>query len=240
MIANLAKIPYWLLAGLTKIFTRRKLFILNAIPYLIGILSFFFFSGLSFSLKDEFISLFLSNESSWYFISLSWLAFLFSIAISAALSLLTYLLLGSIFIEFATEELLRLSGFAVPEHDRFKDLAWAILKSFKDDGVRLVYITVLSILMFVCSFFPLLTIIPIILTAFIVGLDLLNLPLALLEIPISKRLKLTQGHFIETCALGGLFTVCALVPFLGIILYPAFLNVSVELITRWKQQKLGN
>ncbi|MEZ4753385.1 MAG: hypothetical protein R3A13_03635 [Bdellovibrionota bacterium] len=237
MIANILKIPYWLIAGLLKIFTRKRLFVLNSSPYLIGIISFFIFASLSFSFKEEIIAIFLSNETSWIFSSLSWFAFILLTVISAGLSLITCLLLGSIFIEFSTEELLRLKGFKIPEHIGLKNLTLTLLRSFKDDGVRIIYISLLGILVFICGFFPPLMIIAIVLTSFIVGIDLLNLPLALLETPFKQRLTLAHSHFIETCILGGAFTIVALVPFLGIILYPAFLNASVELISIWDGDK---
>ncbi|MCB0318494.1 MAG: hypothetical protein KDD56_07030, partial [Bdellovibrionales bacterium] len=104
-------------------------------------------------------------------------------------------------------------------------------------GIRIIYITFLSLLTFACSFIPFLIIFPFLLTSFIVGLDIINLPLSLIQIPIRERIKIAQKHSLETCLLGALFTLSAFIPFLGIVLYPGFINIAVELISSWKLEE---
>ena len=232
-VSRIAGIPLRYLKALVLIFTSPKLILLCVIPYIIGIAAFAGSIGLSFSYKENFAEWIVGGYASWLVVSFEWLSFLIGILLSGVIGILCMLLLGGFFIECLIENVLRKRGFNLPEHESIKILIRSVTRGLRDDVVRLIYIVFLIVISIICGFIPVLFFIPPILAAFLVGFDLIDLPLTLLEHRFRDRWIFIKQNLLEVVALGAVFSVIMLVPLGGIVFLPVAYVVAVEQLTGW-------
>ena len=206
---------------------------LAAVPYLIGIIAFLASSSFAYEYKDEFTKWIIGEQWQWLMISVEWISFLISILISGIFGILCMLLLGGFFIEMMIETALVKKGYELPEFSSVNILIRSTLRGLRDDVIRLIYIIVLIIVSFTCGFIPVLFFIPPVLAAFLVGFDLVDLPLTLLEFRFKDRWGLIKKHLVEVLAIGAVFSAIMLIPFGGILFLPIAYLVTVEQIVNW-------
>jgi len=232
-ISDLRFIPALFVSSTLKIVFTPKLLFLCLIPYLIGIIAFCGFSWTFFEYRHEIANLLFSYPAEWMETLASWIGFIFTIFISAFLALLVALALGGIFIEGVIEHVLQERGLLSEKPFSLSGFSVSIIRSLRDDLFRIICFTFLSILFFIFGLIPPLALLPLLFGLFTLGYNLIDLPLALLEIPFKKRLRLAKQVWLELLALGGIFALLLLIPLAGIIFLPIAYLVAVERLAVW-------
>jgi CysZ protein len=232
LIIKLLNIPFEYLRAAFTICTDRKLLSLCLIPYLIGFIVFLVLCSLSFFYRHDLAALFVS-EPNWIGTAAAWGLFLINIFISALLAVVAALTLGAFYIESFIAELLNRKALLAEGQESIVKMISSTLRSLKDDVLRLIYILIFTILIMISGFFPPLAAIPVALGCFLIGLDIIDLPLVLLEIPFKDRWSLAKQHFVEITATGAVFSLILFIPLGGIFFMPVAYYVGVTKVAEW-------
>lgn len=235
---ELFETPIQLVWTVARIMGNGSLFLYCVIPYVLGAVGFISLLILSYS-NREAISTYLFNVHSGFALAAaSWSIFVFSIFASSLLALLIVVALAGFFVEEFVDKLLVLEGLKVETKISLSFILKSTLRGLVDAARRFCYLAILGIVLLAFGFFPLLYIPSLILGFFVVGGDLVNLPLSLMGIKFGARFKLMRNHFGSCVILGVLFSLALLIPFGGIIFLPLAYGVAVLKIVNWKVQSI--
>lgn len=229
----IVSIPVDYLKTTLRLLGTRALLMRCAVPYVVGLVSFLgvWITGIFY--RNEIVAWFFDLESNWLSILGAFGAVVLAFFAASIAAVLLVSIIGGVFIEGIAEFFLREGGIRAPEHTGVLSIAKSVLRGFKDDVLRLVYIAVISVLLLLTGFFPLLAFFPILVGAFMVGWDLVDLSFALLEVPFKERWRLVKAHWGQVTVLGGTFLVVALIPLGAIIAYPIGHAVAAKRIATW-------
>lgn len=234
LISGPISIPFLFLRSVPVICGSKKLLSLCLIPYLIGCVSFCIYVFCAFYFREDLSGLLVSEEG-WLSTSLTWLLFFVNIALSSVLALITTITIGAFFIESFIVELLIREGLFKEEDESILSAIKSILRELKDDLKRLLVVALLTVLMLLAGLFGPLAVVPPVLGAFLVGYDILDLPLLLLKTSFRQRWGLVRRHILDVLALGALFSLFLFIPFGGIIFLPAAYYAAVMRIAAWSK-----
>ncbi len=209
--------------GLTTIIRSPKLISLCIIPWLGGI---FLWVGLfiaSLFYRDSLALLIFSDTASWLSAVIEGALIPALFFVSAVVAVLLSLIIS----EFTIDPLIidifeRFHASPLPHRSTSQQII--------DGVVRLSIITPLSILCFLFGFIPIVGLPFLILSFFLVGFGLLDLPLSIRGDALGNRLSFITRNFFSTVALGGVFSLSFLVPGLSLILLPIGYAAAVFLI----------
>lgn len=118
-----------------------------------------------------------------------------------------------------------------------KPLGRSVAGAFIDLFLRLMVIVPLSIIVFFIGLIPVVGIVALIPSAFLIGLTLYDYPLCLFDLSFKERLSRAFDDWQAVVSLGGLFSISFLVPAGSIIFLPLGYAASVLLI-KSSQQRL--
>jgi uncharacterized protein involved in cysteine biosynthesis len=112
-----------------------------------------------------------------------------------------------------------------------------ILVAIVDSGQRLLVVGMLSVLIAIGSFVPLLSLPLLVVSAFLAGSDIFSTPLSLLGIPFSKRWRMSIANA-GWCVLTGALLLCSLIIPLGsFIMYPLLISACVQRLRDLRQER---
>lgn len=160
------------------------------------------------------------------------IATLISIFAATFLSFLVVLGLGSFFIELFIEKVLESRGMKSKLEIAFLP---SLIRGLKDDFSKTIILLVISILLLIAGFIPILVPFVFLFGAFIVGFEILELPLLLLNQPLGQRIKASIKIWPKTLMIGLIFSIIAFVPFLALLLMPIGYVIAIDQI---KEDKL--
>ncbi|MDC0358814.1 EI24 domain-containing protein [Oligoflexia bacterium] len=230
---NLLVIPLLYLRSVKEILCSRQLIVLCLIPYLMGLVSFVGSMVAFYYYKETVATWIVGSSSGWLATSVAWGFVFVNMLTSGIVAILVITLLCSWFMECLIEVALKRYGLLGEDDRSLLTIVKSVVRSLRDEGIRLIYICIILLVAFVVSFFPPLYLIPIILTGFMVGFDIIDLPLALLEMPFKERWRVIRRHKLQTCAFGGIFSISLLIPLGAILLLPIAYYAAVLLVERW-------
>ena len=191
---------------------------------------------LFFVYRTDFISLIGLSTDSWYSGMLGIIAFLIGCIFSALFGFLTASIAGGYFIELLIEKLMVQANIkSTLQTETFTDVVMSMVRAIFNEAILVTGILFCTVLAFLLSFIPFLAFLPILAGMLIAGFTLLNLPLAILDLPIRKRLYIIKKQLLPCLALGGCFTGVLFIPFGSILLLPAFYGAAVELLAQNKE-----
>jgi uncharacterized protein involved in cysteine biosynthesis len=173
------------------------------------------------------------SPDSWYYGILGLVVFLFGLLLSALLGFATASIAGGYFIELLVEKLLTRSGIKKTEiNSSIGQMAMSILRALGNEAILVFGILFCTVLAFGLSFLPFLSLLPLFMGVLIAGFTLFNLPLALLELPLKRRLAVVKQQLLPCATLGACFSAILLIPFASVALLPAFYGASCELLAQ--------
>ena len=223
------------LQGVFDILRRPALLSRCVVPVIIGLISFLLSITAAFVWRDEIAIFFFGDITGWFGLSLSWILLFFNIFLSGIIAFLSMLLIGSFFIESFIELLLREHSLPLPDHKGIGAMALSIGRAIKSDLIIIIVFAFVGLISLVLSFFPLLSLISLLIGIFIAGYNLIDLPMSLMEISFNNRLSAALNHKIEVLILGGIFSLLLFIPFAGIIFAPLGYYAAVLALVRWRK-----
>jgi len=238
-LADLVTMPLQLLAALRTILSSRRLFLLCLVPWLVGLVSFPLYGALLVSWRDEVAALFVT-PGGWLSAALEWVAAILGVLLATILSLLTVLLLAGVFLEELVEVLLATRGLRPEEPETLSAIAGAFARAIRDDLIRLGCILGLTLLAILMSLIPPLLVLPAIIGFFLVGWDIVDLPLALMRVPFRERWRVVRGHAAQVVVLGAVMSLFLIIPFGGIVMAPLMYVLGVDRVARWGVRAVPN
>lgn len=234
LIIKSKKIFGFYLTALARILSSRRLLSLLFIPYLIGIVLFALALVVLFGFELDIMSLFISTTTEWIATILGFIDMLVKVFLAGLIAILGAFLLSSWFMELLIEKALRDEDLISESKQSLISIAATAVRGLKDEGVRLFYMLVIIILSLLTGFIPILFFIPILLAAFSFGFDLIDLPMALMELRFKERWRIILKHKLEVLIFGGIFSISLLVPLGALFMMPIAYYAAVLLIKEWK------
>ena len=234
-LSSLILIPLQLLHAAVKILNHKTLLLLCMVPYAVGITTFIGSVVLGFSYRDEIATYALGSPSGWLGQVLGFGFALINIFLSGILSLIVVIGFCGFFIEEFVDAILIEKGLKTGTPFSVGYLVSSTLRGLVDSLKRLLSLGIFAFIVFIASFFPPLYIPTLLLGAWLVGIDLFDMPLRLLNLPFGTRLKVINGHKLDSLIFGGYFSITLLIPFTGILLLPLFQWVACQRISGWSE-----
>lgn len=228
----LFKTPFYIVKTTTTILRSPALISLCIVPLLIGLLASCAGFIAAFTYREPLIGLLGLEQGSWYFALLGWLAFLFGCIISALAGFVTASIAGGYFVELVVERLLFLKQLRPQsENSSLLQVLFSTLRALCNELILMTGIFCCSALAFILGFIPFLAFLPLGIGLLLAGFTLFNLPLAIIEVPLTRRFAIVRRQLLPCIGLGGCFSVMLLVPFASVLLLPAFYGAAVEILT---------
>jgi uncharacterized protein involved in cysteine biosynthesis len=234
-LTEIASLPLRFVRAAGAILAGGRLLRLCLAPVLIGCVAAALCIALAFGLRHELASVFIDASRPWLRALLSWLLFFLSFLLSGVAALLAASIFGSIFIESFIEEVYHRHGVELPASRNLISLIKSTVRAVKDDLIRILYVAICLLLVFLAGLVPFLFFIPPLAGAFLTGASLLDLPLALSGMRLRQRWRVIRAHGSEVLALGAVFLALLLVPFGGILFLPVAYYVAVQKVVGWNK-----
>ena len=213
--------------GIRVILSDRRAFIFSILPAVIGVGTFFVTIGVSFGWRREMAAMIWTPSSPILLSIWSFVIFISSIVIAGVISYGAMLALGGIFLELLVEHVMRSEGM-IPDTG-----ALPFLCSVRDSVIRAAIFGGVFAGTILCAFIPPLFIAGILVNIFVLGANLVDLPLALLSVPLKARLRAPLSHASAVLPLGIAAAALTAVPVLGMILIGPLQLAAVRKVKRY-------
>jgi uncharacterized protein involved in cysteine biosynthesis len=235
-------LPKEALASLKEILTSPRLLLAILPQYVAGLGGGYVIYHLVLEsltpVLTSYLSFELTNWPGFIVTSINWVSGVLATGISTLIAglssiiggYLAILLLMGFFVELFIEQALKTRGLA-PIH--VPSFFGGIVRLVKDESLKLLLLGTLGIISIITAFIPMLSPISIILGATIIGFELFDQPLILLGLRFRERLKLFGKHILVILALGGAFSLTAIIPFLPILLLPVGSLTALRTFSSW-------
>ncbi len=213
---------------------RRKLLALSLIPYAIGLISFLVFFILGLGFRHEIGAFIFQSSSGWIQVLIDWLLAPALVVLGSTLLAFIFMsTLGAFFLDSIILTVFEEQGLRPKAVQSMHDFLTSTFRSLKDNLVRLLYLVPVLLLSLAVSFLPPLYIFPALLAAFLVGFDLVDTCLSLLELPFKKRLRIIFEHKLEILTIGTIMSLLLLIPFGGVLFLPFAYYATAKTLTGW-------
>jgi len=228
-----AGIPFLYVRAAYRILRSRRLLGLCIVPWLIGAASFIFFVLAFLTYKDRLAFLVTGQSDTWLAMSVGWALLVINIIVSALLAIVSMSILGSFFLEKLMTILLEEKNLKIPQYLTLKGVLLAFIRSLKDELKRALILAFVGMILIFFGFMPLFYPVVLLGGAFLLGYNILDPPLALLEIPWRLRWQLARRHWAAVIVLGAVFSPFLFIPLGGIMVLPAASQVAIEKLAQW-------
>ena len=222
-------LPY----SLMRVLFTPRLLLICMVPYFIGLLAFASSIPITLSFRDEIATYVFSAPDTWYSTLFEWLLIPIAFLVSGIFAFLAIMAFAGWFLEFLIQDAFRLREFHFREDPKLRELPAAIMKGILDDGKRLAVLVPITLLTLISSLFPLLSIIPLILTSFVLGFDVFDGCLASAGYRFSERWRVIKAHLLSIIVLGAGFTLILLLPVANVLLLPIIYHASALTLSDW-------
>lgn len=237
LLDSALRLPLQFLAAVLRVMGSGRHLRLCAIPIVSGVL--FYAAALSgmLWLQGSLVDYVVPVNYAW----LEWLLhpvlFLLNLLIAGLIAfVLTQLVAG-----FAFEQLIAITyeqhGLLPDQATTIKSILRIVVRSIKDEALKSLYIVAFAIAIWLSSLIPPLAVIVFCLSCFVLGFNLVDTALTVLELKFSERWAIIKAHKAEVLPLGMLMWVILLVPFLGMILLPFLYLVAADVTLRFEELK---
>lgn len=231
------KVPLRLIrAGVVLLFSPRLLRWCIP-PWLLGGIA----SWAAFDLASAWIDRFLSNavaQSPGYLQQIvSYLGVGAAVIVSALFGLVCALVAGSFFLDLLVEEALLRSGARLPVSRTLRDRASRSIRALGSDLAIVSLLATIGLVGFLLSFLAPLAILSATLGIGVLGFELADKPLSILEIPFRARLTLVRRHGLECWVMGGMQSLVVLIPGANLLLLPVFYVLAADVVVRWDLER---
>ncbi len=240
-------IPWNLLAASKQLLTSPKLLLFIIPPYLIGITTGIISLKFSFPVISNYLTesfeLSVRSFPVWINIGLNYLTTFFAYSLtllasglfSILIAFLSMNILTGFFIESFLKEAIHLNNLSSPIEIGFLK---SFLRGIKEELRKFVLIFFLILIIFITSFIPILIPISILLSFFLIGFQIFELPLLMLGNEFIPRVRKLLNHWPEVLAMGAIFTLFSIIPFLGVILLPVGYLASIKQSSKWQEKSV--
>ncbi|MDD2230918.1 MAG: EI24 domain-containing protein [Candidatus Cloacimonetes bacterium] len=230
---EIAAIPLTYLRVIGSILTSMKLLLLTLLPAGLAVVVFIASFVALLTMRLQLVQL-VYDRPDWIQTLLQLLSIGLACLVSALISVITTLTLAGFLIEKIVAHFLQQHGLHAPTGSFWQ----SFIRSLRDDLRRLMAITMVSLIILFATIIPPLAIVALLLGAFLVGYDLLDLPATILEIPFSRRWQIARNHLLLTTALGFSYSLILMVPIVNILLAPTAYSVGAIYLARWHHNGL--
>lgn len=224
-------LPIDFISSFFEIFFDKRLFKYCFFPWLIGTFLFLVFISLGFFNFTAINDLLFTKNNSWssyiYYIG----TFLLIFGLSATLSILFIFIFAGFIIEKTIHYLLNKNSFELKEEEKVSFLK-SVVTAIKDNLRRILFILISLILLFLFSFFPPLIFLWYILSSFLAGYELLDLPLQLSKFSFRERIDFYFSNKLITTVAGSLYLAALLIPIVNIFALQASYVFGVKVIKK--------
>jgi len=241
--------PLALLTSFVKVLRTGRYRNCALAPFLLGAVSFVAFFALLWMNADGLAVYLPRLQIAWlpqwltaWFLALgSWLGYFFTLFICSVLatlcSLLLTMFLASLFYEKVVERALSDRGLlaTVPHSER--PAVWrSLIHGLIEDVKKSVFIGFFLCLLFAAGFIPILTPLVFLLGIYLVGFDIVDLPLRLSGQPFRRRWSSARRHWPDVMMLGLCFSVLLFIPLATLLFLPAGYLVAIDRVVGKKRE----
>ncbi len=236
-VISLLFLPLQIIKAAYRILAHRTLLLLCLVPYGVGILTFIASVSLGFAYRDEFAAFTIGTASGWLAQIIAYGFVLVNFLLSGILSLVVVIAFCGFFVEEFVAVILVEKGLKQETPFTFSFFIESTIRGLFDGIKRVLSLGIFGVILFIAGFFPPLYIPALLIGAWLVGVDLLDMPLRLLEIPFRERFKALKAHKLECLAFGAYFSAILIIPFAGIFLLPLFQWVACQSVDGWPETR---
>lgn len=230
-----AKAPY---KGISLCLSDKKLRKLSSKPWLIGLFSWPLSVAFAFFSHPHLLDLIDTNSLSWWAPVWNWCAgFLAAgllFALSLFLSICLLFIFSGVFQTSIAREVFQQMRVKLPPEDQ--GMARDAGRTIWVETAKLFWIVPLTITAFLLGLLPFLTPFALIITSWLLGFQFMDIALDNLRFGALRRIRFCLKHFFKTSIFGAVLVICWAVPFLGILIAPgaaagaAWLVAKCELV----------
>lgn len=214
--------PRDVIAGIFFIISSPRALILSSIPMIIGIIAFIATAATLVSYRDEFAAFFWEPDARWLQATFEIFIALLSVVASAIVGLILMLLLGGVFLELLVERIMIDKNIVAREVIDTPFSLTSLGKSVWQSVIRSIVITFVALITIIAGLFPPLIPFVFIINGMLIGASFIDVPLSLVRMPLRARLAAQLVRPGTVLPLGVLFSLCSVIPFLGMILIGPF------------------
>jgi uncharacterized protein involved in cysteine biosynthesis len=226
--------PFRLLRAAATILRSPRLLLPLLVPWGVGIASYASFVWLAFSYRSTLVDHVIAHADTWYWRLLEWVVFGVNLVVCGFAAWLVTGAVSGFFVELFVERALVRSGLRPAAIVTIGDFARATWRGLAESARRLLLGVGLAILFLLTGFFPLLWILPALLSAWLLGADLFQLPYLLMNVPRPERRAELRNRRFSVLGMGAWMTFVLGFPFAGILVMPLGYLVAVEELARWR------
>jgi len=231
LVIELALVPICFLRAIRTLLSSGRLLGLSSIPYLLGLVVYILSLFGIFTIRNELAAVFVSTQVGIE--AVGWMVFLGGILAAGLIALIIVFLLSALIMEWFVEEGLRQAGLLVQREESFWSSVRALVRVVFDSVLQLSLVLALTLLAFMLSIVPPLSLFVGLLASFVLGYQLFDFSLSLLRYRFRRRLGLILQHKSQVLILGLLFSLALLIPFGGILLLPILYLMVIEKLRSW-------
>jgi uncharacterized protein involved in cysteine biosynthesis len=232
ILSDLARFPLCCLFALRLLLVDRRLLALCLVPLLLGVATFILVLYGMLSWRDGISSLLFSRSDGWL---IDAGASVIAIIVASVVSLLVGVGAGSVFIESFAERIMRRCELVIPQSSGLRGELTRTARGVWEALKRTVAVGALLSLVAVTSLIPFLALPLLAVTAFLVGADVLDIPLSLQNYSFRERWRISVAHKGWCFAAGASLMAAAIVPFGALLLLPIVLAATVIRVSEWEK-----
>jgi len=218
------------LRGIRSVVTSPKLLLLFLAQLAIGIFSYLILAYFAFSHRSDVTAMLTGTVDSWWEYLLAWIVFLVMLVLTGFAAYLLTVMLGSFVLEWFAQTLLKQLGAPVDEELSIDAITRTVKRTAIFAALRGVAGLIVLTLSLVALFFPPLGAITMVLLAFLVGIDMMELPTSLLQPAARTKINLLSAHKPEILWFGVIATALLAIPFVGVLFLPAICAAATHTV----------
>ncbi len=225
-------VPLYLLQSIGLILSSPRLFSKCLIPFAIGIASFVITVAFGLYYRADITNFLYHFDTNWLQFGLEWIVSFFIILFCAFISYITTSLLGSLYYETITIDVMKTAGLKEVADD--PSFVKALLRGTVHELYKLIFIGTLSI----STFIPILAPLALPISFYLIAFEYFDLPLQLQGHSFSYRVKVITKNLTSVLMLGAITTALFLIP-LGALLFTPFLHATaIKSLAKWEESNV--
>lgn len=236
--------PISVLRAFKELLSNKDLRGLYVTPLIIGVviyatsfyLGYLWLTGLSGTLL-QMMSVYVQIPPEIYNAIATTVVVILSIATASVVSLIGVNILGLLFIEKLLIKLMAKRGWLSESTET--NMLSAMRRGVIDETFKMLLLIAISIILLPLGFIPVLGFIAFVLGFFLIGYELIDLPLMLLGYRFRERWKMNCQQFVPVTAIGFWYSWLLFIPFTGVIFLPPFYVATLDVISKMRGVAAG-
>jgi len=237
-LTSLLYVPKDIIAGFFHLFSSKEIRKCATAPLKLGFISFLISVVCFYYFRNDIAGLLAHSSSSALHTLLVWGLFFFSIVVSGFFAVIATVIGGAFYFDKLALLLFKERGQVTGQlNSSFRE---EVIRVLQFSAVRILFGLTWLVLFLVSLVLPVLAIPVTVLGIYLLGVDALSSPLAvLLSTSHASRIggiySASMRHLLDTFVIGVLFSATLLIPLGGIVLLPLLYSFTVQRVCRWEE-----